>query len=395
MIKTNICIIGAGIIGLSLAYELIQNGHKDILILDKEPQSGVHASGRNSGVLHAGIYYKSDSLKAKFCLKGNKLWRQFCFDHNIPILDTGKVIVAKNESEKETLNQLYHLASHNGARVRLIDSKELHKIEPLAKTTDIALMSYDTAIINSKLIMSIIEQKLNDSKQVNILYNQKVAQVEPNIVVTQTTKIKYQLLINCAGSYSDKLAHQCGVDKKYRLIPFKGIYKKLIPKYNNLIHSNIYPVPDLRNPFLGIHFTKSMSKEIYVGPTAIPAFGAEHYGFFKGIDQDSLRIFMSDALLFFKNNKFRSVALSEPKNYIPYYFYKEAKKLVKSLHYSDIVASSKVGIRPQLVNWDTKELVMDFLIEKKDNTIHILNAISPAFTSAPAFVKEIISKYIN
>lgn len=162
-----------------------------------------------------------------------------------------------------------------------------------------------------------------------------------------------------------------------------------------MVRGNIYPVPDIRNPFLGVHFTKSYDGTVYVGPTAIPAFGRENYGIFKGIDSEAISILWRDLVLFFVNKKFRNVALTEPRKYFNKSFFEDISPMLKGLEPKYLIPSEKVGIRPQLVNWENKELVMDFLVIKDSNSIHILNAISPAFTSAFAFAEFVVKNYIK
>ncbi|MEK7851576.1 MAG: FAD-dependent oxidoreductase, partial [Deltaproteobacteria bacterium] len=197
------------------------------------------------------------------------------------------------------------------------------------------------------------------------------------------------------GAYSDKVAHAFGVGLNYKAIPFKGIYKKLRPEKSYLVKGNIYPVPDIRNPFLGVHFTRSVKGDVYLGPTAIPALGRENYGILKGIDLEAIDISLREAVLFFVNPKFREVALTEPRKYIFKYFFEDARKLVKELNPEDIIPSDKVGIRPQLVDWDKKELVMDFMVVRDGGSVHILNSISPAFTSSMEFARFVVDKYIR
>lgn len=394
-IKTDILICGAGIIGLTIARELLNNGFENIVILEKEKDLGMHASGRNSGVLHAGIYYTPDSLKAKFCLQGNFLMKEYCKEKNIPVLETGKVIVAKNEQEVNTLKDLYNRAIKNEAKVELIDEKQLGEIEPIAKTYQIALYSYYTAVVEPKEVLKGLYYDLISSKKVKIFTCTEFKGIKgSDTALTNNGEIHFETFINSAGTYSDKVAHSFGVGLNYKLIPFKGIYKKLNSKKADLIKGNIYPVPDTRNPFLGAHFTRNTKGEVYLGPTAIPAFGRENYGMLKGIDIEVFDIFFRDALLFFVNSKFREIALTEPRKYIFKFFFEDIKKLVKEISPEDVIPSDKVGIRPQLVDWKKKELVMDFIVLKDRNSIHILNAISPAFTSSMCFAKFIVEKYI-
>ena len=390
-----IIIIGSGIIGLTIAWELAQSKN-NIVIIDKEKNVGAHASGRNSGVLHSGIYYPKETLKAKFCAEGKPLFREFCETYDIPLNQCGKVLVTKTENECESLSLLEKRAKENDIQVSWLDESQLKEKDPLAKTVRNAIWVPETAVFDPKKVVSALQHQLSEQSNVSILMGAGfIEKVSENTIKTTSGELKADIIINSAGGYADKIAHKFGVAKNLHLIPFKGVYKKLKPSIAKNMHHHIYPVPDLENPFLGVHFTKSINGDVYAGPTAIPAFGAENYKIFEKLSIDSFRILAKDATLFLKNPKFRRVALTEPKRYIHHYFYQEAKQLVNSLASSDLVATDKIGIRPQLVNWDTKELMMDFNIQAKDNHIHILNAISPAFTCCFAFAKYICKEYLN
>lgn len=391
-----ILICGAGILGLSVAKFLLKEGAEYIVIVEKEGNIGLHASGRNSGVLHAGIYYTPDSLKAKLCLKGNFLMKEFCKEKGIPVYETGKVIVAKREEELKTLYELYSRAKRNGTKIELIDEKELKEIEPYARTVEKALWSPLTAVVDSKEVLKKLEEELVASKKVRILKNTVFKGIKGNSeAVTSNGNIKFELFINCGGAFADRIAHMFGIGLNYKIIPFKGTYKKLKKEKSFLVRGNIYPVPDIRNPFLGVHFTRSHDGTVYIGPTAIPAFGRENYGLLKGISREALDVLFRDVILFLKNEKFRQVAVTEPRKYLKYLFFKDIKDMIKGLEITDVIPSNKVGIRPQLVDWNKKELVMDFLVIKDSDSIHILNAISPAFTSSFAFARYIIENYIK
>ncbi|MDO8643929.1 MAG: L-2-hydroxyglutarate oxidase [bacterium] len=393
---TDILIIGGGIIGLTLARELVLQGHTGITIIEKEPELGKHASGRNSGVLHAGIYYDPDSAKAKFCLKGNRLLRRYCYEKGLPVLESKKVIVAQNERELPILQELHKRAVANGAQVELIDEKRLEEFEPNAKTCHQALLSYDTVVVDPKQVLSALQKELLDTGKVQILFNCLFRGIKKNsIIETSQGEIQYGFLINAAGAYSDKVAQSFGLAQNLRMVPFKGIYKKLKKEKAYLVNGNIYPVPDIRNPFLGVHFTRNVHGEVYLGPTAIPALGRENYGILEGIDREGFQILYRDAVLFCTNPKFREVALTEPRKYIHSYFYNNAKKLVKKLELNDIESTSKSGIRAQLVDWDKKELVMDFMVLKEKNSLHLLNPISPAFTSSMEIAKTVVKDYFS
>lgn len=395
-LKTDVLICGAGIIGLTIAYELIKRGYEEIIILEKEAMVGKHASGRNSGVLHAGIYYQPDTLRARLCLKGNRLIKDYCKRNGLPVLERGKVIVARNDKEVEALKWLYQNAMENGAKVEMIDEKQLTSIEPNAKTSGLALFSYETAVTEPLSVVKSLSKNLTSSGKVKILTNTRFHGIKGSkTALTNNGDIKFDIFINTAGAYSDRIAHRFSQGLNYKLIPFKGIYKKLSARISDIIKGNIYPVPDLRNPFLGVHFTRSPAGEVYIGPTAIPVLGRENYHGIKGVGLEAVEILCREAVLFATNSKFRETALTEPKKYIFRYFFESAKALLKDLQPDDIKPSAKVGIRPQLIDWRTKELVMDFLIIPDSSSIHILNAISPGFTSSMAFAEYVVGRYIR
>ena len=241
--------------------------------------------------------------------------------------------------------------------------------------------------VDPKRILSQLARDLDKTNKVRIRLNAHFDRA--------TNKIPYDYLINAAGSYADVIAKQFGIGDEFILMPFKGIYRKLKAEHRDFVNGNIYPVPNIKNPFLGVHFTKSAAGEVYLGPTAIPAFGRENYGILKGIDREAFPLAYRDLVLMFRNAKFRQVALTEPKKYFKRSFFKDARRLVKTLDPSWLENTNKVGIRPQLINWKTKELVMDFLVETGDHSLHILNAISPAFTSSMAFSQHLVNSVIS
>lgn len=394
--QAEVLICGGGILGLTIARELLARGADDIVILEKEEEIGKHASGRNSGVLHAGIYYPAHSLKAKLCLRGNRLMKQYCREKGLPLRETGKVVVAKHEGELESLKMLHATAGVNGAAVELIDERQLEQYEPYAKTHALALYSRDTAIVDPQAILNSLIQDLLASGKVKILTGTICTGLKgTRTAATSRGPVQFKSFINAAGAHSDTVAHFFGLARQFRLIPFKGTYKRLKPDRAFLVRGNIYPVPDLRNPFLGVHLTRGIHDVVYAGPTAIPAFGRENYRFLQNLNAESARILLNDVLLLMVNPKFRNVAMTEPRKYFASYFFRDAKSLVKGLRPGDLEPCGKVGIRPQLVDWARKELVMDFVVLQDQESLHILNAISPAFTSSMAFASYVVDEYLG
>lgn len=392
--KAEILIVGAGIIGLTIARELVKQGQGDIVIIEKEPELGRHASGRNSGVLHAGIYYAPDSMKAKSCLNGNFLMRAYCKEKGLPLLESGKVIVTRTPEELPVLDELYRRATANGAKVDIIDEKQLALIEPNARTVERALFSHYTAVVDPKAVLKSLKQDLELSGRVKIVFDCRMTGLAGSgRATTSKGEIGFNRFINAAGAYCDKVSRMFGVGDKYRLIPFKGVYRLLSKDAPFTVNSSIYPVPDIRNPFLGVHFTRSVHGDVYLGPTAIPAFGRENYGIIAGIDAEGFAIAFEDLVLFMSNPLFRSVALTEPLKYIPSRFYQDAARLVKQLSPNDLVPATKVGIRPQLVDWETKQMVMDFMVVADGSSLHVLNPISPAFTSSMDLAQGIVAAH--
>lgn len=391
----DITICGAGIIGLTIARELVARNAGNIVIMDKEPELGAHASGRNSGVLHAGIYYDPGTLKARMCFEGNQRMRAYCREKGLPLFESGKVVVARTEDELPTLEELKRRADANGAKVELIDETQLAELEPNARTVGKALHSPLTAVVDPKTVLASLRHDLERSGKVRFFFNTRFLERTASGVRTNRGDIDCGLFINAAGTYSDRVAQTFGVGMNLRMIPFKGIYRILKKPAADKIRGSIYPVPNIRNPFLGVHFTRSVHGDVYVGPTAIPAFGRENYGILHGLDGEMFSILLRDASLFLVNPKFRGVALEEPRKYIAKYFYRDAAKLVKHLAPRDILPCAKAGIRPQLINLDTSEMIMDFMVEKGPNSVHVLNAVSPAFTSSMTFAEMVVNDFVT
>ena len=387
-------IIGAGVVGLTVAFELKERFPSvRIGILDKEVNAGLHASGRNSGVLHSGIYYGSNTLKAKVCSAGATRMMDFAKEYSIPYSRSGKVIVAVSEKELPTMERLLRNATENGVRAWHIDEKELHEIEPHAVQGPAAIYSPDTAVIDSLAVINRLVILL-ERRGVKFLWGHAFRKTGGlGEIATDHGKLSYGYLFNCAGAYADVVARNFGLANDYSLVPFKGIYWKLRPEAEHLVRANIYPVPDIDLPFLGVHLTRTIKGDVYVGPTAIPALGRENYGLIEGIQPlEAAGVGYRLTRMYLSNRyNFRHMAHLELSKYLKHNFLAAAQRLLPSITAADMVPTSKSGIRPQLVNLREGKLEMDYIFQHTDRSTHVLNAISPAFTSSFAFAEMIVN----
>jgi (S)-2-hydroxyglutarate dehydrogenase len=386
-------IIGGGIVGLTLALELKkQFTDATISIIEKENQPGVHASGRNSGVLHAGFYYTADSLKAKLCRDGNFSWRQYCEDNNLTLNHCGKLVVARDEEELNGLDELYRRGQVNNVELEMISATDAAEIEPNAYTFERALWSPTTTTVNPLEVVKSIQKKLGDNGM-SILNNTAYIRKSGDEVITSNGKLTPGYVINAAGLYADQIAKDFSFSQDYKILPFKGLY--LYANDDGLkLKTNVYPVPDLRNPFLGVHFTVTAENKTKIGPTAIPAFWRENYtGWDKFNLEELVEIVGIDASLFLTNNfGFRRLAFKEMQKYSKKKLVQLAGTLLRSIEQKDFKQWGKPGIRAQLINIKTKQLEMDFKFEGDDKSFHVLNAVSPAFTCAIPFSEYLVEK---
>lgn len=388
-------IVGAGIIGLTIAYQIRRRlPLATILIIDKEPHEAFHASSRNSGVLHAGFYYTANSLKAQFTVNGNKAMRSYCERNNLPINTCGKLVIAQNETELQQLYALKQKGDTNGSNIKIISEKEALTIDPNVKTYKKALFSPDTASVNPKTICQHIKEEL-ESSDVHFSFNNSYKTHHLNTIETKKGFFGFNQLINCAGLYADKIANDFGFSQRYTIIPFKGLYLKYT-KNSTDIKTNIYPVPDPRFPFLGVHFTKTVDGHIKIGPTAIPAFWRENYAGWHNFKwQEFGSILTRECDLFIRNaSGFRDLAFEELKKHNKQYLIKQAAKMVQAIDHDGFTEYTAPGIRAQLLDTHTKKLVQDFIIEADRKSVHVLNAVSPAFTCSFPFAEYVCQKYI-
>lgn len=391
MKKADFLLIGGGIIGISIARELKKRyPTSSVCILEKESECGLHASGRNSGVLHAGFYYTADSLKARFTRDGNKKLTEYCDAKNIKINKCGKLVVAQNESELKWLDELMVRASKNRVPLESITAEETVAIEPRAITFQRALFSPSTSSVNPHDLLQALQLDAI-TEGVEIITNIQYLQRKKNKVIqTSNGPFEAGYFINVAGLYADKIGRDFGFSEDYRVLPFKGLYL-----YSNepagSLKTHIYPVPDLANPFLGVHLTVTTNGKVKLGPTAIPAFWREQYEGWDNFNFNELsEILLRQAGLFLSSNfDFKALAFREIKKYSRTKLVSLASSLAKGIEIKNYRQWGKPGIRAQLLNIREKKLEMDFVLEGDKESMHILNAVSPGFTCALPFAEYV------
>ncbi len=379
-------IIGGGIIGVTLALEL-KRRHPDasVLLVDKEPELGAHASGRNSGVLHAGFYYTADSLKARFTRDGCLRLTEYCLERGLAINRCGKLVVARDERELAGLDELHRRGQANGVELEMLSRAEAHMIEPRVKTVERALWSPRTASVNPGEVLAALAA---DAAAAGVRIRRGVAYLgrDQAAVRTSAGPVLAGYVVNAAGLYADRIARDFGFSQRYRILPFKGLYLYSAEPVGAL-RTHVYPVPDLRHPFLGVHYTLTVDGHIKIGPTAIPAFWREHYGGFAGFSLRELLevVGLESSLLLSNRFGFARLALHEMQKYFRRRMVGSAATLIEGVRLADYTRWGRPGIRAQLVDMRERRLEMDFKFEGDERSFHVLNAVSPAFTCALPF----------
>ena len=387
--RFDIAIIGGGIVGLATALALTERFPRTVVgIIEKERALASHQTGHNSGVIHAGIYYKPGSYKAQLCVEGVRLLKQFCDANGVRYENCGKVIVAISEAERPRLQTLYERGVANGVPdITLIDPAGLREIEPHARAVA-AVYSPTTAIVDYTQVAQAMAARL---RQRGVAFHtgtrvRAIREAEGLYLETTADTFAARNLVNCAGLYSDTVARMMGVRPDVRIIPFRGEYYTL-RRQQDIVRGLIYPVPDPEFPFLGVHFTKRIQGDIEAGPNAVLAFAREGYHR-TTVSPVELLATLTYAGFWAMAGKYWRTGLYEMyRSLSKRAFLRALQRLVPTLEQADLEPGG-AGVRAQAVAADGS-LIDDFKITETPHAIHVLNAPSPAATASLAIGRHI------
>jgi L-2-hydroxyglutarate oxidase len=381
--KVDCVVIGGGIVGLSVALALLRKQPGiHLVVLEKEPQLAFHQSGRNSGVIHSGIYYRPGSLKARFARAGNRSMIKFCEEHGISFEVCGKVVVATSERELPLLDNLFRRGVENGIEVAQLSQEEVREIEPNVRCLR-GIRVPSTGIVNYREVCATYAGLIQGDGGV-VMTGAEVTEIRrsggAHLLETAVGDIETRFLVNCGGLQSDRIARRAGLDPGARIVPFRGEYYELVPQRRDLVKGLIYPVPDPAFPFLGAHFTRMIDGSVHAGPNAVLAFRREGYrktDFGLGAILETLTYpgFWQLARKHYKEG-FKEMHRSLSKKA----FVKSLQRLIPEISSADL-RPTRAGVRAQALLPDGR-LVEDFLMVHGPASIHVCNAPSPAATAS-------------
>jgi L-2-hydroxyglutarate oxidase len=393
--RRHVIVIGGGILGLAVARELaVRRGHT-VTVLEKEGTWASHQTGRNSGVIHAGLYYKPGSLKARMCVAGNRSMVEFAKDRGIPLDVCGKLVVAVDDSERPRLAALLDRARANGVPARMVGPAEAREYEP-AVAVAAAVRVESTAIISYRGVCESLAAELAEA-DVALHTGQPVTGITtgrggrggrgghggrgPEIVVqARSTEVRADALVNCAGLYSDRIARLAGLRPGVRIVPFRGEYYELRPASRSLVKGLIYPVPDPAFPFLGVHLTRMVDGSVHAGPNAVPALCREGYQWRDVSARDIASTLSYPGWWRLARRHYRAGAAEIARSLSTARFAASVARLVPAVVAEDLIRAG-AGVRAQVVT-RSGALADDFLIQTAPHQVHVLNAPSPAATGA-------------
>ena len=389
----DVAVVGAGIVGLALADAVLAaDPARSVVVLDKESALGAHASGRNSGVLHAGFSYEPDSLKARLTRRGNQLLHAFCDEHAIPVNRCGKLVVAQRPEDLPALDQLLARATANAVPVELVDEAQARELEPLARTVDRALWSPTTSSASPLAVVDALAGRVRH-RGGRLLLGTEVTAARPGAVVTRDGTWSVGHVVNAAGLQADRVARWFGLCDDYAVLPFKGLYWYGDWPAGRLTR-HVYPVPDPRNPFLGVHVTLTVDGRVKVGPTALPALWRESYGGAHGFDaRDAAEVArLLPRFLTSRHHDVPALLRQELPDWWRPHLVRQAARLVPSIRPEQFRERGRPGVRAQLFHLPTSRLEMDFVVRGDADSTHVLNAVSPAWTSSLAFAEHVVQE---
>ena len=383
-------VVGGGIVGLSTARALLgRHPGARLAVVEKEGGWARHQTGHNSGVIHSGIYYKPGSLKARFCIEGARALVEFCQERSIDYEICGKVIVATEPAELRLLDNLHERGLQNGLAVEKLDAGQLKEAEPHASGLA-ALRVPSTGIVDYARVAGAFA-KLVEEEGGQLLTGTTVQGISEGgtVVEVRTNRgtIRARTLVNCAGLHSDRVARLCGVDPGTKIVPFRGEYYKLRSERRYLVKNLIYPVPNPNFPFLGVHFTRSVEGMVEAGPNAVLGLAREGYKKTDFVLKDFVEELTYPALWRLARTNWRTGVGEIHRSLSKKAFVRGLQKLVPEVREGDVVPIA-AGVRAQALTKEGK-LVDDFLISEGENSIHVLNAPSPAATASIPIGEEI------
>ena len=386
----DIIVIGGGIIGTATAFSLKNKTKLNILLIEAEKDLATHQTGNNSGVIHSGLYYKPGSLKAKNCTEGSELLYNFCEEHKLEFERCGKIVVANNESELTTLDELYRIGLANGLKgIKKLNSEEIKSYEPNVKGIA-GLHVPQTGIVDFTKVTNAYAKVFLDGGGTIKTNCQFLSLKKSNnefVIITTKGEIKTKFLVNCGGLHCDRIAKICGVDPGLQIIPFRGEYFKLKKEKEYLVKNLIYPVPDPLFPFLGVHFTRMINGGIEAGPNAVLAFKREGYSKSDFSFKDISQMFFYSGFWKMTSKYYRMGFGEFYRSFSKKAFVKALQKLVPEVQEVDIEPGG-AGVRAQALEPNGK-LVDDFRIVEAKRMLHVLNAPSPAATASLSIGRNI------
>jgi L-2-hydroxyglutarate oxidase len=383
MRQADVAIIGGGIIGLATGYQLVrQFPGRTVVLLEKESSLAEHQTGRNSGVLHSGIYYKPGSLKAVNCREGKKALEQFCAEEGVAYDICGKVIVAIDDSEIPRLDRIFERGQANGVRCEIIGRERLRELEPYAAGIR-AIHVPETGIVDYKGVCARLAAHIERAGG-TILTKARVTGLLPDgqstRVVSEAGEITAKYVVNCAGLYCDRITALSGMKPAAKVVPFRGEYYELVPEAEHLCRNLIYPVPDPSYPFLGVHFTRMAVGGVECGPNAVLAFSREGYRLTDVNVRDLLESLTYPGFIRMAARNWKMGLGELWRSVSKAAFVKALQRLMPEIRSQDLHAAPS-GVRAQALMRDGS-LVDDFAIEENDRVINVLNAPSPAATAS-------------